>query len=307
MLSRNAIPGDALYGVKRVAETAGLALTFDDAAQAGRHFELAGTRLDEVERLVRSEPEKAAAQPELVVDGLREFDESTGEGARMLLATDEAGGADALVKLRDWAATQSVRLTELRPDLPPSADADPAIELLGRLVGRTEGFVDSCGNAAPDSVDDLGPQPAQVTCPGWIVGGFEPWPDPSVAGGTEQPRSPASPGASLDPTTSGSPDAGPRSSTGTRPSTGTGSRGAPTGRSGTGSEPDPATSQPGVPPASQPDPGAGTVEEPPAAPPSNTTAPEPPAAGTDTGSDDGGLLPPIELPLPLGLPGISIG
>ena len=46
--SRDALPGDGLYGIKRVAEAVGQSLTFDESAKAGRQLELATLRLDEV-------------------------------------------------------------------------------------------------------------------------------------------------------------------------------------------------------------------------------------------------------------------
>src|SRR5437763_146470 len=51
LASGNALPGDTLYPVKRAAETAGLALPFDEASRARRHLEIAATRLSEVEQL----------------------------------------------------------------------------------------------------------------------------------------------------------------------------------------------------------------------------------------------------------------
>src|SRR6476469_9575742 len=50
--SRDALPGDPMYGVKRVAESTGYALTFGEQAKARRHLEQAQRRLDEVEGLV---------------------------------------------------------------------------------------------------------------------------------------------------------------------------------------------------------------------------------------------------------------
>ena len=49
--SQDALPGDPMYGIKRVAESTSYALTFGEKAKARRHLEQAQRRLDEVEGL----------------------------------------------------------------------------------------------------------------------------------------------------------------------------------------------------------------------------------------------------------------
>ncbi|MHA6785525.1 DUF5667 domain-containing protein [Pseudonocardia saturnea] len=166
--SRNALPGDALYAMKRIAENTGLALTFDDQERAQRHLELATTRLDEVEQLVSAPGSTTAADPALVESAMHEFDASTGEGSRMLLGADDAPGAAALGDLRAWAVEQAARLSVLRSSLPDPAvaEADTSIALLDRLLGRTEALEarSSCSEVTSSTVDDLGRLPAEGTC-----------------------------------------------------------------------------------------------------------------------------------------------
>lgn len=166
--SRNALPGDALYGVKRASEDTGLAFTFDDAERAQRHLALATTRLDEVEQLVQAGAGATSADPALVENAMRDFDSSTGEGSRMLLGADDAAGAPALGDLRTWAAEQAARLSVLRSSLPATAipEADTSLALLDRLVGRTEALEarTSCSEVTSNTVDDLGRLPAEGTC-----------------------------------------------------------------------------------------------------------------------------------------------
>lgn len=164
--SRDALPGDALYGIKRVAESAGLAMTFDDAAKGRRQLQLATKRIDEVEQLARREP--AAVGPELFQSTIKDFDSSTGEGSRTLLGSEDAGGTAALGDLRAWAGEQAARLSVLRSALPSTAlpGADSSISLLDRILGRTEALGDrsSCTQVTSGVVDDLGPLPAQGAC-----------------------------------------------------------------------------------------------------------------------------------------------
>jgi hypothetical protein len=136
LASGDALPGDNLYPVKRVAESAGLALTFDETSRARRYLEIAATRLSEVERLARNS--QATPAPEVYTTAMDDFDAATDEGATMLLSAAESDKAGtAADDLHKWATAQSDRLTELEPELPDAADADTSKELLERLLGQT--------------------------------------------------------------------------------------------------------------------------------------------------------------------------
>ncbi len=137
LASSNSLPGDTLYPVKRVAESAGLALTFDEGSRARRHLEIAATRLSEVEELAHDTQSPLA--PEVFTTAMDEFDTATNEGSELLLSAAEANsGGTAADDLHKWAAEQSDRLTDLEPTLPAAADADTSRELLDRLLGRTQ-------------------------------------------------------------------------------------------------------------------------------------------------------------------------
>ncbi|MEN3266151.1 DUF5667 domain-containing protein [Pseudonocardia sp.] len=287
--SRNALPGDQLYALKRVAEAAGLAFTFDDAGKAQRHLQIASTRLDEVERLVARDPQAPAA-PGVLTSAIQEFDAATGEGSRILLATHDTDGAAALGDLRTWAGEQADRLTSLRPELPvpAAADADSAIQLLDRLRGRTEALTarSSCTEVTSGRADDLGPLPAVGTCAPRPVLPKAPGagstdeneqsstqhsPDSTPQGTTEDPSSSAAvPETSSTDKVPGLP--------GLLPDLGGTDSTAPDGRSGDGSEEDSTT------PTTTKKSSVG-----------DAPAPAP-------------LIPPITLPplLP-GMPGITIG
>ena len=137
--SRNSLPGDNLYPVKRVAESAGLALTFDETAKAQRHLDIAATRLDEVEQLAERDPQAPVA-PGLYSSAFQEFDTAANEGSSILLTSDTTDDAAALDDLRSWAAQQTDRLNKVQPALPGQAasDARSALTLLKRLVGQTD-------------------------------------------------------------------------------------------------------------------------------------------------------------------------
>lgn len=137
--SQDALPGDSLYQVKRVAETTGYALTFGEQAKARRHLEQAQRRLDEVEGMVtRDQAARASgaqvdpADQELVRSTMQEFDTDANEGSRRLLA--EEGDPAQADDVREWATQQSERLSGLRSTMPAQDKADESLALLDRLL-----------------------------------------------------------------------------------------------------------------------------------------------------------------------------
>lgn len=159
--SQGALPGEPLYQVKRVAESTGYALTFGEQAKARRHLEQAQRRLDEVEGLVtRDQAVRASGAPvdpveqERVRSTMQEFDSDANEGSRRLLAdADDPTQAD---DVREWAAEQSARLSELRSTMPAQDKADESLALLDRLLGEAT----AASQAACDP--SLGPCPTVV-------------------------------------------------------------------------------------------------------------------------------------------------
>jgi len=210
--SREALPGDGLYALKRASESAGIATTFDEVARARRHLQLATTRLDEVEQLVARR--STVADPGVLRSTILEFDTSTGEGSRVLLAHDDSAAID---DMQTWAAGQSARLSELRPSLPDSAGADDSIELLARLMDRAEALEDrsNCTEVTSGAVDELGPLPAESSCAQRRTGSDDdtgiPAPNrPGAPGITDDTATP-DPSADAEPGTGRSPASGPQS------------------------------------------------------------------------------------------------
>src|SRR6185437_4961416 len=130
--SRDAVPGDALYGIKRAAEAAGGIFAGGAAARGQHDLDLAATRLDEIERMARDE----ATDPAAYASAFQEFDNATRAGTRQVLA-----GADpdrSAGDLARWATQQTARLSALRASLPSAShsDADDALRLLDRVHDR---------------------------------------------------------------------------------------------------------------------------------------------------------------------------
>lgn len=187
--SRDALPGDPMYGVKRVAESTGYALTFGEQAKARRHLEQAQRRLDEVEGLVGRDQGAgagvASADPteqQLVRSTMQEFDSNANEGSRLLLS-GPAPDAAQVDDVRQWATEQSARLSGMRSTIPAQDKADESLALLNRLLGEADALQKAaCGPAAAPcpTVRDGEPAEGSTTETGSTL-----VPDATVPGPTE--------------------------------------------------------------------------------------------------------------------------
>ncbi len=281
LLARDALPGDALYGVKRTAEAAELGLTFGDEPRALKHLEFASARVGEIETLARRYPDPADAPVGGYLTALTDFETDATAGSRQLIPLATGGDGRLLESLRDWATQQAARLRAVADRLPAAArNREVATHaLLDKISGRADALHArmDCFQITSGSYDDIGALPATGEC--------------------ERPRTQGPPTSTRAPTGSGRP----------------GTPSAPGGPGGTGATPPPtgpetpspplpsAGPTPGIPPV--PVPGA-TVTVP--VPVPSVTVP-PTSGGTGRGTP---VEPPplVELPplLP-GLPGVSIG
>lgn len=159
--SRDAVPGDALYGIKRAAEAAG-GIFGGDASRGQHDLDLAATRLDEIERMARD----GVTDPAVYAAAFQEFGDATRGGTRGLLSG--ADPARSAGDVADWATQQTARLAELRAALPSAtqSDADDASRLLDQVHRRAVALSarSGCAQVTSGSTDDLGPLPATGPC-----------------------------------------------------------------------------------------------------------------------------------------------
>ena len=165
VLSRNALPGDPLYGIKRAGESTALGLTFGDQAKARKHLEFATNRVTELGELAAqgaSEADYRTAYDDFAAD-LR-----AGVAQTAAAATSDGGGAQALSDVRLWARNQAARLAAQQPTLPPDAATvfGDVRDLLGKVQERTSGLAArmNCYQITTGTFDDLGPLPATGVC-----------------------------------------------------------------------------------------------------------------------------------------------
>ncbi|PPA58196.1 DUF5667 domain-containing protein [Micromonospora chalcea] len=158
--SENALPGDALYGMKRSTERAQLALASSDISRGQLFLDFARTRLDEAAS-VRGDRLGFSA----VLD---DMDADTRQGVR-LLTTVAAQRSDpvALDAVDTFLAGQRRVVSGLldRPDHAARDRTRRSLALLDAAGKRADALREAiaCGLPAPQASDALGPAPA--ACP----------------------------------------------------------------------------------------------------------------------------------------------
>ncbi|GAA0709488.1 hypothetical protein GCM10010199_04920 [Dactylosporangium roseum] len=215
--SGDAIPGDALYTVKRSTEKAQLALAGSDISRGQLYLEFARTRLDEAH---------AVKDPNGLTSVLDDMDNETLEGVRLLTTTATARKeAAALDAIESFAGAQRTVAEKLLTS--SSGDArtrvTQSVTLLEEIDRRSKALrpLLKCGSNATSAADKLGPVPNSSACkPGGQKNNVQPpgGPQPSNAGhnGTtgERPTPTVSNGVVVDssPTESTSASPGPQPS-----------------------------------------------------------------------------------------------
>ncbi|MFE9744687.1 DUF5667 domain-containing protein [Saccharothrix saharensis] len=198
LLSRDALPGDALYGVKRTAESASLGLTFGEESKGNKRLEFAAARLAEIETLVDRYRDSGGGPLGGYLTALTDFDADAAAGSRVLAALGSNSDQRALEDLRDWATAQATRLTDLRPSLPAQAAdrAGTSLDLLARIADRASALHAraDCASVTSGQVDQVGPVPAQDECAAPPV-------DPGTSASAAPPT--AAPTTTVTPTTAG--------------------------------------------------------------------------------------------------------
>ncbi|GAA5115944.1 hypothetical protein GCM10023339_23810 [Alloalcanivorax gelatiniphagus] len=116
--AETALPGEALYGVKRGIESAEVRLATDDAARGRTLLAQADTRLTEVETLAGGDD----GRDQLIPDTIESFTRQSSDGVRTLVEAYEVSGDDADAQAaRDFTSQSMERLDELEQQLPESA------------------------------------------------------------------------------------------------------------------------------------------------------------------------------------------
>ncbi|MBC8990161.1 DUF5667 domain-containing protein [Micromonospora chalcea] len=158
--SENALPGDALYGMKRSTERAQLALASSDISRGQLFLDFARTRLDEAAS-VRGDRLGFSA----VLD---DMDADTRQGVRLLTTVAAQRSDPVALDAVDTFLTGQRRVVSGLLDRPDHAERDRtrrSLALLDAAGKRADALREAitCGLPAPQASDALGPAPA--ACP----------------------------------------------------------------------------------------------------------------------------------------------
>jgi hypothetical protein len=161
--STRALPGDALYGLKRQIESAQLALARGDLGHGRELLEQADARLTEAERLTAGEGGSDPATRALVERALQQMAADVTAGAADLTeAYRETGDGQAMVLLDRFVLDQRERLQDLLGLL------DPSLRPLARTLVDQLAQLDAQA-AAVTGGTALGPHLLAGDGDGWAV------------------------------------------------------------------------------------------------------------------------------------------
>lgn len=145
--AQDALPGDALYPVKRALESAETSLQADTTQRAEKMLSNAYGRLAEASALARMENAASlAALPETLDD----FTVQADQGADLALAEYAETGDEAVVEgLQDFVANSMDALVALEDQVPVSArdSLDEAARVLADIDARARAACPTCGGS----------------------------------------------------------------------------------------------------------------------------------------------------------------
>ena len=187
-MSRSALPGDTLYGLKRASEDAQLSLTTGNVARGRELLSFAKTRADEVSALLGAAPATSVSSRTagLVTSTLNSADDDVRQAAQLLGAQAvQSQSAAPLSTMAGWAPDQLARLQAIAGRTPAgnlhdraTSSANLVSAALVRATTLQSQIGCTCLNGGGS--DQLGPLPCLI-CTG-------PPPLPiTVPGGTGSP------------------------------------------------------------------------------------------------------------------------
>ncbi len=116
MASQSALPGESLYPIKRVIESAQAGLSVGEARKGSTELANASSRLDEATALTQ---DSGLGDDQRIARTLNAFTEQATSGADLLLSDYAATGRESSIsQLRDFASSSMDQLVELEPQVP---------------------------------------------------------------------------------------------------------------------------------------------------------------------------------------------
>jgi hypothetical protein len=174
--STHALPGDALYGLKRGLESVQLRFDHSDLSRGRDLLDQADNRLSEAEDLAASEDARSPRTMAQIAATIADLEAASRAGADALNASyADTGDVEPLVELHRFAVDQRERLADLSTLLSPAQREllAPLSDLLLTLQVRAERLLDgtSALTTAPRTTGTVGGVAGSATTgPGGAVG-----------------------------------------------------------------------------------------------------------------------------------------
>ena len=143
--AQSALPGDALYPIKRIIEDVEAGIRVGDAQKGATLLTNAEGRLDEVRELSRT---GALEDGPAIADTLNAFTEQSTEASDLLLSDyAETGDKGSIRDLRDFTSGSMQSLAELEPQVPIEARDEllHAAQVLSQIDTEAERACAACG------------------------------------------------------------------------------------------------------------------------------------------------------------------
>lgn len=143
--AQSALPGDTLYPIKRILESAEASLASDDAARAEQYLDLAASRLDEAQQLAASNDSDSMAEIPGTLEAFVQQATTASDG--LLDAYADSGDTGQVTQLRDFIAASLDKLAELKSSVPGdyAGDFDDAVNALLSLDEQALAACPECG------------------------------------------------------------------------------------------------------------------------------------------------------------------
>lgn len=167
MAAQSALPGDALYPLKRAIENAHTGFSVDDGTKGTTLLSNASGRLDEVDAMSRNGAVDAGEATQ-IAQTLATFTEQASQASELLISDFEnTGHQGSIAELRDFTADSMASLTALQALVPDQARAAliKAAQVLTQIDTQALDLCPSCGGegitqippafAAGTAVEDL--------------------------------------------------------------------------------------------------------------------------------------------------------
>ncbi|MFC6345458.1 DUF5667 domain-containing protein, partial [Nocardioides hankookensis] len=152
MAAQSALPGEALYPIKRGIESAHTSLSLGEARKGSTELANAASRLDEATALTQ---DGSSSDDDRIARTLSTFTDQATSGADLLFADYAHTGREAsIAQLHDFASSSMAQLAALEPQVPYVARDEliAAASTIAQIDSEATLQCPTCGGTAIDSI-----------------------------------------------------------------------------------------------------------------------------------------------------------